>query len=124
MWTPVKQEINNLDLRPKGCREREIWLCNIGENIGFEEDGKGGEFTRPILVLKVFNRNFCHVVPLLTTKRRGVFYYPFDGKTGVLSVALLSQSRPIDTLRLVRKVGNIGKKDFEIMKYKMKELLF
>ena len=124
VWTPVKIGIHNLDLRPKGCREREIWLCNIGENIGFEEDGKGNEFVRPVLVLKVFSRKFCHIIPLSTTSKRGIFYYPFDGKTGKVSVALLSQSKPIDTLRLVRKVGFMEKTDFENVKDKLKKLLF
>ena len=124
IWTPVKKEINNLDLRPKGCREREIWICNLGENIGFEEDGKGNEFTRPVLILKVFNRNFCHVIPLSTTRKRGTYYYSFDGMTGIVSVALLSQSRPIDTMRLIRKVGYMNEEDFENVKNKIKKILF
>ncbi len=123
IWMPVKADIHNTDLRPLGCRAREVWICNVGENIGFEEDGKGKEFTRPVLVLKVFNRKFCYVVPLSTTKRRGKYYYPFDGKTGKKSVALLSQTKPIDTARLSRKVGVITKEDFEIIKTKIKEIL-
>ena len=90
IWTPLKQEINNSNLRPLGCKEREIWFANLGENIGFEEDGKGNDFTRPVLVLRVFNKNFCYVVPLSTTNKRGKYYYPFDSKTGKISVALLS----------------------------------
>ena len=56
IWTPIKREINNSNLRPFGCKEREIWICNLGENIGFEEDGKGKDYTRPVLILKVFNK--------------------------------------------------------------------
>jgi len=33
-----------------GYKKRETWICNIGENIGFEEDGKGNEFTRPVII--------------------------------------------------------------------------
>jgi mRNA interferase MazF len=124
IWMPVKKEINNSDLRPMGCKEREIWICNLGENIGFEEDGKGNEFTRPVLILKVFNRKFCHIVPLSTTDKRGKFYYPFDGKTGKTSVALLSQSKPIDTARLSRKVGTMEEKEFEKVKKLIEEILF
>jgi len=123
-WTFVKRGINNGDLRPMGCKRREIWICNVGENVGFEEDGKGGDFTRPVLILKVFNRAFCHVVPLSTTGKRGRYYYPFNGRTGVVSVALLSQSRPIDVARLSRKVGYIDKENFEKIQGKMKEILF
>jgi len=124
VWTPIKKDINNSDLRSMGCKEREIWICNLGENIGFEEDGKGNEFTRPVLVLKVFNKYFCHVVPLSTTDKRGKFYYPFDGRTGKTSVALLSQSRPIDTARLYRKVGFMEEKEYLEIKRKIQEILF
>jgi len=123
-WTPLKKEINNINLRPKGCREREIWICNVGENIGFEEEGKGKEFTRPVLIMKVFNKFFCHIVPLSTTDKRGKFYFPFDGKTGKTSVALLSQSKAIDTARLSRKVGFIEEKEFLEIKRKIQEILF
>jgi len=124
VWTPIKVHINNTDLRPMGCKKREVWICNMGENVGFEEDGKGSEFTRPVLILKVFNREFCHIVPLSTTSKRGRFYYPFEGNTGKISVAILSQSKPIDTARLSRKVGYINKEDFAEIQKQIKEVLF
>ncbi len=85
--------------------------------------GKGNEFIRPILILKVFNRQFCHVVPLSKTNKGGKFYYSFDGKTGKTSVALLSQSRAIDSARLLRKIGMANKKDFDEIRNKLKEVL-
>ena len=124
IWTPLKSEINNKNLRPQGCKKREIWICNLGENIGFEEDGKGNQFTRPVLILKVFNKNFCHIVPLSTTNKRSRFYYPFNGQTGKISVALLSQSRPIDIARLSRKVGYINKEKFEEIQTRIRKILF
>lgn len=124
IWTPVKIEVNNKELFPKGFKEREIWICNIGDNIGFEEDGKGKDFTRPILILKVFNRRFCYVLPLSTTQKRGKYFYPFDGNTGKTSVALLSQMRAIDSIRLRGKIGFINKQDFMKIKNQLKELIF
>ncbi len=116
LWTPVKKEINNLNLRPLGCKEKEVWICNLGENVGFEEDGKGNDFTRPVLILKVFNQNFCHIVPLSTTEKRGKYYFPFDSQTGKTSVAILSQSKSVDTLRLREKIGFASQKDFNEIK--------
>ena len=123
IWTPVKTNINNNGAHPRGYKEREIWICNVGENIGFEEDGKGNEFIRPVLILKVFNKQFCHIVPLSKTNKGGKFYYSFDGKTGKISVAILSQSRAIDSSRLLRKIGVANKKDFAEIKNKIKEIL-
>lgn len=123
IWMPVKSEINNNEKYPEGYKEREIWLCSVGENIGFEEDGKRETFSRPVLILKVFNKRFCHIIPLSKTEKRSKFYYPFDGRTGTISVALLSQSRAVDSSRLLRKIGVANKRDFKIIQEKIKEIL-
>jgi mRNA interferase MazF len=119
----VKSEINNDGSHPVGYREREVWLCNLGENIGFEEDGKGARFVRPVLIMKIYSRRFCHVVPFSTTERRGRFYYAFDAGTGKVSIALLSQSRPVDSFRLMRKIGVAREKDFEQIRNQVADLL-
>jgi mRNA interferase MazF len=122
-WMPVKAGINNRAARPPECRTREIWICGVGENVGFEEDGKGNGFRRPVLILKKHGKDFCHVVPLSTTSKRGFFYFPFDGHTGKTSVALLSQLRAVDTSRLADKVGYISVDDFEELKERMRAVL-
>lgn len=122
-WTPVKASIHNNGNRPLNYRAREIWVCSIGDNIGFEEDGKGNGFRRPVLILKSYSKTFCHVIPLSTTDKRGKHYHAFDGHTGKTSVALLSQLRAADTSRLVQKIGYASKDDFEEIKNALRELL-
>lgn len=124
IWMPVKSEINNKELCPLGIKEREIWVCNLGENVGFEEDGKGEDFTRPVLILKAFNKRFCYVLPLSTTNKRGKYYYPFNGKTGKLSVALLTQIKSIDSVRLRDKIGMASKREFREIKKRAINLIF
>lgn len=123
-WMKIKSEIHNGEAYLPGYKEREIRVCNLGENIGFEEDGKGRKFVRPVLILKVFNKYFCHIIPLSTAKKKGKYFYPFDGRTGKISVALLSQSRSIDSSRLHRKIGMISEENFIEIKQKIKETLF
>jgi len=123
-WVGVKKKINNNERYPLGFRERDIWVCNVGENVGFEEDGKGEDFVRPVLILKVFNRKFCHIVPLSTTEKRGRYCYAFDGKTGKTSVAILSQTKSVDAVRLHAKIGKVSKGDFERIKEEVKKLIF
>ena len=53
LWTKVKNKTNEKEARAK-YNEREIWFANLGENIGFEEDGKGNDFIRPVLIIKGF----------------------------------------------------------------------
>jgi mRNA interferase MazF len=108
----LKAKLHNMSNRLIGYKERDIWICNVGENVGYEEDGKGKEFRRPVLIVKAFGKTLCHIIPLSTTAKRGKFYFPFDGKTGKKSIALLSQSRSIDTARLRKKIGYISKDDF------------
>ena len=122
-WTPIKTNINNKKSYPLGFKERDIWICNIGENIGFEEDGKGKNFIRPVLILKVFNRQFCHIIPLSSSNKTGKFYHSFDGNTGIISMALLSQSKAIDSSRLLRKIGTATKNDFIEIKRKTRKIL-
>ena len=40
-WNELKKKLHNSE-KPKKFyfREREIWWCSLGLNIGFEEDGK------------------------------------------------------------------------------------
>ena len=122
VWMPVKARINNGGSCPRGYKEREIWYASIGENIGFEEEGKGKKFDRPVLILRGFSRHLCCVIPLSTTNKQGKFYYSFDGNTGKISVALLSQVRVIDTMRLRHKIGIASKENFSEIKKKIKEL--
>ncbi|MDR1422439.1 MAG: type II toxin-antitoxin system PemK/MazF family toxin [Coriobacteriales bacterium] len=122
-WMLVKAGINNESDRPVGFKEREIWLCNIGENVGYENDGKGGRFTRPVLIVKAFNRQTCFVVPLSTTPKRTVYHFVFDGNTGKESVALLSQPRTVDASRLNRKIGMVSEQDFKVIKRCLGEAL-
>jgi len=103
-WMPVKAEIHNDGNRPIGFKEGEIWWCSLGENIGFEEDGKSSRYTRPVLVYKVYSRQLFIAIPLSTTKNRGKYYFEFEFN-GKISVALLSQIRALDSSRL----GNGGK---------------
>jgi mRNA interferase MazF len=122
-WMPVKADIHNKANRPKVYKKGEIWLCNIGENIGYENDGKGQRFVRPVLIAKKYSDFTCHIVPLSTTQRRGRFYYPFDGHTGKVSVALLTQSRTIDSSRLHRKIGAADIADYDSIIARMGAIL-
>jgi mRNA interferase MazF len=45
-------------------QEREVWWCNIGVNIGDEEDGKSEFFSRPVLIIHKFNKKVFWGIPL------------------------------------------------------------
>lgn len=119
-WNTVKKGLHSHGIY-RGFKEREIFYANVGENIGFEQCGKGDEFVRPVLIFRKFNRYVFSGIPLSTTSRRGIHYFAFDLKTSQ-SVALLSQMRLFDSKRLLNKLGMINQESFKQMKEQIKDL--
>ena len=122
LWMLLKSKIHNCAERVE-FKERDIFWISVGENIGFEEDGKNTLFNRPVLVIRKFNKFLFWGVPLSTTDKRGKYYHAFivAGKT---SVALLSQTRTFDSSRITStKLGMISKEDFKHIKEKLSAVL-
>lgn len=104
-------------------KEREVFLCHLGENIGFEQDGRGDDFLRPVVVLKKFNLEVLWAVPLTRTEKENDYFFPFVFDGNKKSVAVLSQIRLVDAKRLKYKMGDIKPTDFESMKNKIRQAI-
>ena len=121
-WNIKKKVINNSDKAPF-YHEREIWWCSLGVNVGFEQDGSGEEFRRPILALKSLGRHTFIGIPLTTAAQA----HPLRPSVGLVggkeARALLSQMRAIDTKRLVRKISFLDKEIFEHIRKAAKAML-
>jgi mRNA interferase MazF len=92
-------------------REREIWWCALGVNIGSEQDGKNQLYERPVLVLKKINKELLLVAPLTSNLVKNEFNIMTDS-TGETSQILLSQIRSISSKRLLRRIGRIKNETF------------
>lgn len=113
-WCVVKEQINNRQ-RPV-FKEREIWWCYTGANVGVEVDGKGSRFTRPILVIRKFNRNSFYGLPLSTKiQKDNDFNYIFEFNNRYQSLNL-TQMRLIDSKRLQRSMGEVSEEKFKTIK--------
>ena len=55
-WNILKQE-SHFQEQVIGIKERDIIFLRLGQNVGYEQDGKGEEFLRPVIVYKKFNKN-------------------------------------------------------------------
>lgn len=121
-WNIEKQIVHN-----KGGEvfysEREIWWCILGVNIGFEQDGSEVEHRRPVLILKGLSRRTCLVIPLTTSVRVNKFRISIGPVAEREASALLSQMRVIDTKRLVRKIGTLGRDIFDEVRKNVRALL-
>ncbi len=93
--------------------EREIWWCAAGVNLGFEQDGSGERFLRPVVVIKKFNLDACIAVPLTARQKKGKYYFPVGNIEEKEAVAILSQLRFIDRKRLAQKAGVLDEEIFK-----------
>ena len=124
-WNNIKKEIAKENISV-GFKNRDIFYMNMGKNIGFEQDGKGDNFVRPVVIVKGFNKNMFFGIPLSTKIKEGKFYYRFSfykKDQEVENIALLSQMRLFSTKRLLNKIGMMNIDDFKNMKIKFKELI-
>ncbi len=103
-------------------READVWFTQLGENIGYEQDGRGEDFLRPAVVIKKFNSSVLWVIPLTKTQKTGKYYFSFSFMDNVVSVAILSQLRLIDAKRLQYRIGSMGDGDFSELTKKLKEI--
>lgn len=120
-WNTNKKVIDSLDNK-KTFHEREVWFIKIGENIGFEQNGKGKDFLRPVVVYKKFSKNVFLGIPLTKTVKQGKFYGEFNFK-GQKSFGILSQIRLFDSKRLAYVMGRMSGGDYKRLKEKLIELL-
>ena len=120
-WNNIKKSINSNLIIPH-YKERDVFFIKMGINVGYEENGKGDFFVRPVLILRKFNAFMFWGVPLTTKSKKGKYYYNFNfnNKDQVL---ILSQLRLFDSKRLLNKIGMISNKDFLYAKEKIKELI-
>lgn len=103
-WNDIKKRVDNSD-RKITFREKEIWWCITGVNIGSEQDGKGEIFIRPVYILKAINSRTFLAIPLTSKLKQDIshvsFYFNYD-----LNTAKLSQIKTFDKKRLLRLIGN------------------
>ncbi len=119
-WNNLKKIVENN--HPIYTKKAEIYNCLLGENIGYEQSGKGDNFLRPVVILNAFSKNTALIIPLSTTTRRGKYYFEFEFIQNKTSVALLSQIKLIDTRRLYKKLGRMKQKDFQKMQEEFDKL--
>ncbi len=124
-WHNKKEILNDRkDIDAIFFREKEVWWVALGVNIGFEQDGKGDEFRRPILILKKFNKFVVLAVPLTTKIKKNKYYIPFSLVGDELPrMTIISQIRLIDTRRFIDKLGVANDDSFNQTKNAIKAML-
>jgi mRNA interferase MazF len=109
-WNKEKQKLEKKE-RKLYIKEREVWWCSLGINLGSEIDGKNGLYERPVLVLKILSKGTFLTLPL-TTKGKDDRNYIGVKTSKITSFAVLSQVRVVSIKRFSRKVDTIPKETF------------
>ena len=123
-WNKRKKQINNLKDYLPLYHERQVRWCRLGVNVGFEQDGTGKGFSRPVLIMKGLSRNVCVIVPLTTTVKNNKYYIPVGIVDGKEASVIISQVRLIDTKRLYKQISTLDKDIFAKIQKAIKDLLF
>src|SRR4051812_24730319 len=120
-WMQVKKSLEARE-RTIIFHEREIWWCALGTNLGVETDGKNKLRTRPVLIVKRFNKQLLWVVPLTSTAKTGIFYLPVSYR-GQTSYLVLSQLRAISSKRLMRQLWTMPHGRFNAVREQLRAFL-
>ena len=108
-WNGLKKQIHfdngDPDYFPK---EGEVWMSSLGKNNGYEQNGSGDNFARPVLVVKKFNNHMFWCVPLSTKQKRFDFYFNFTDPHEQKVSAILAQLKLVSVKRLKRKLYEIS----------------
>jgi len=113
-WTTQKKDLH-ITTRDIIFKEREIWWCSIGVNLGHEEDGKGTKYNRPVLIVRKFNKRLFWGVPLTTQVKNSSHYHKFT-LNNKDQCAMLTQLRLWDVTRLDNKMGQLGRNEFQAIR--------
>ncbi len=111
-WIKIKELLHNSGHKPPYFKEREIWWCSIGENVGTEINGKSNYFRRPILIVKKLDRYSFLAVPLTTNDKKGTWYVQITHNNNK-STVVVSQIRHFDYRRLDKKMVTLDEADFD-----------
>ena len=114
-WINLKGKLHGKNNDPPRVKKGDIWWTSIGENIGFEINGKSQLFTRPVIILKKMMYGLYFVIPTTTKIKNRPWLVPFRHRS-LDMVACIHHARPIDYRRLSSCIGEINESDFARIK--------
>lgn len=116
-WNEEKKKIDVGTFR-RFYHVREIWWCYLGENIGYEHNGTGMNFTRPVLVVKTVSRDSCLIIPLTSSSSSHKMRIRIDDKSSVV----VSQIRIVDVKRFSSRICKLKKDIFDEITKAIREM--
>lgn len=122
-WNELKKKIQASPVPDYFPQEGEVWVSSLGKNIGFEQNGVGSSFSRPVIVVKKFNNHMFWSAALSTKQKKFDFYYNFTDVNNEKVSVILAQLKLVSVKRLQRKLYTISELNFIEIKEKLREFL-
>ena len=123
-WNELKKKIDTRDgVLGNFPKEGEVWMSDIGLNIGYEQNGSEDNFSRPVLIVKKFNNHMFWVIPLSTKQKSFDFYFNYTDPNGQKVSVILAQMKLVSVKRLKRDIYVMPDKLFNEIKKKLKSFL-
>jgi len=97
-------------------KEKEIWWCSLGINIGTEVYGKGSDYTRPVLVINAEGAESFIGIPLSSKVKNRKYSCIIKTLDNKLHTALVYQTRSLDKRRLTSKIYDLPTEEYEKVK--------
>lgn len=116
-WNKKKIKINENKTfnHPK---EKEIWWCSIGVNIGSEVYGKGRGYTRPVLVINAEGSESFIGIPLTSNVKNKKYSCIIKTDDDTLHTVLVYQIRGFDKRRLTDRMCVLSDEEYlKVEKY-------
>lgn len=123
-WNDLKKKIQfEFGIPPYFPQEGGVWMSYLGKNIGYEQNGSGDNFSRPVLVIKKFNNHMFWCVPLSTKQKPFDFYFNFIDPNKEKVSVVLAQLKLVSIKRLKRKLYDIDSETFTKMREKLRNFI-
>ena len=123
-WNELKKKVDKETDEPNRFpKEGAVWMSTLGKNIGFEQNGSGDNFSRPVLIIKKFNNHMFWSIPLSTKQKKFDFYYNFTDTNNNRVSVILAQLKLVSIKRLKRKLYELSDEKLKEIKDKLKTFL-
>lgn len=114
-WNSFKKGLDIKDkyLHPK---EKEIWWCSVGLNVGSEVLGKGKFLSRPVLVINAESSESFIGIPLTSKLKNTKYACIIKTEDQKLHTALIYQVKNFDKRRLIGKAYLLNDAEYKKLK--------
>ena len=120
-WMNIKGRIHKGGAVTK-FSEGQIWWAALGKNVGVEINGKGKDYSRPVVIFRKLSHLCFYAIPLTSQPHSGSWYVEFNFR-GKQEYAVLSQMRMMSVSRLYNRMGKLSNGDYKKIQSGFRKLI-